>query len=234
MDLHELSAGYALDALDPQERGRFEEHLAGCDACREELQGFWRTAGALAVASGGPAPPPALRGRILEAARAERQPARPQRTSWRERLFRPMPAFAAAAAALAVGLGFWSLSLSRTLDDTRAREAAERRAVAILSDPRSRSVPVSGADGRLVVSRTGTAALVLSGLDPAPAGKTYEIWVIEGGAPKPAGLFDGADTRTVLPLTRPVPEGAVVAVTLEPAGGVEEPTGSPLFSTGSV
>jgi hypothetical protein len=34
-------------------------------------------------------------------------------------------------------------------------------------------------------------------------------------------------------LTRPVPAGAVVAVTLEVAGGVEQPTSNPLFTAKS-
>ena len=71
--IHELTAGYALDALDPAEREAFERHLAGCAQCQEELASFWEVTGALAVAADGPAPSPALRDRILEAARAERQ-----------------------------------------------------------------------------------------------------------------------------------------------------------------
>ena len=53
MDLHDLTAGYALDALDPDERARYEEHLASCERCRDELQGFWQVAGALGRAAGG-------------------------------------------------------------------------------------------------------------------------------------------------------------------------------------
>ena len=56
--IHELTAGYALDALDPATTRAYEEHLARCDRCREELEGFWQVAGALAYAADGPAPPP--------------------------------------------------------------------------------------------------------------------------------------------------------------------------------
>lgn len=230
MDLHELTAGYALDALDADERERYEAHLATCERCRAELQGFWQVSGALATAAGGPAPPPALRERILQQARAER----PNVVPLRRRVAVPVLSSAAAVAAVAaLALGWWATSLSSELDELRGQAGSERRAIAVLSDPASRAVPLSGADGRLVVSTTGNAALVLSGLDHAPAGKTYEIWVIEAGTPKPAGLFEGAPTRTVLPLTRPVPEDAVVAVTLEPAGGVDAPTGTPLFTSAS-
>ena len=72
-ELHELSAGYALDALEPEERDAFERHLAGCPQCQEELASFWEVAGALAVAADGPAPSPELRDRILADARAEKQ-----------------------------------------------------------------------------------------------------------------------------------------------------------------
>jgi anti-sigma-K factor RskA len=228
MDLHELTPGYALDALDPEECARYEEHLAACEQCRAELQGFWHVAGALGRAADGPPPPPRLRARILEQARAER----PNVVPLRRRLAVPVLSAAAAAAAVAaIGIGIWAASLSGELNDLRSAAGADERAIAVFSDPNHRSLPLAGANGRLVVSTTGSAAMVLSGLDRAPEGKTYEIWVIEDGVARPAGLFGGADTRTVLVLTRPVPDDATVAVTLEPAGGVDEPTGSPLFST---
>ena len=56
--IHELTAGYALDALDPDEREAYEEHLGGCEQCQEELASFWEVTGALAVAADGPAPSP--------------------------------------------------------------------------------------------------------------------------------------------------------------------------------
>ena len=73
ISLHELTAGYALDALDPAEREAFEAHLEGCEQCQEELASFWEVTGGLAAAANGPAPSPALRERILDAARAEEQ-----------------------------------------------------------------------------------------------------------------------------------------------------------------
>ena len=35
--LHDLTAAYALDALDPDEARAYEEHLAHCERCRSEL-----------------------------------------------------------------------------------------------------------------------------------------------------------------------------------------------------
>ena len=41
-DEHESVGAYALGVLDPDDASRFEEHLAGCDACAERLEGFLR------------------------------------------------------------------------------------------------------------------------------------------------------------------------------------------------
>ena len=70
--VHELTAAYALDALEPEEARGYEAHLAGCERCREELASLQTAASALAYAVEPARPPESLRGRILDAARAER------------------------------------------------------------------------------------------------------------------------------------------------------------------
>ena len=124
----------------------------------------------------------------------------------------------------------WASSLSSELDRERAAREDLERAMEVLAEADADRVPLAGANGTLVVARTGDAALVVAGLAPAPEGKTYEAWVIEGKKPRPAGLFDAGEGRTVVGLERAVPEGAIVAVTLEDEGGVDEPTGTPLFT----
>ena len=141
----------------------------------------------------------------------------------RRRLTYVLGAAAAAAAAVALGIGLWANSVSNDLD-------RERSVLAILADPTARSVPLEGADGRIVVTNSGDAALVVSGLEQAPEGKTYEAWVFEGGTPRPAGTFEADDGRDVLKLSRPVPPGSDVAVTIEADGGVEAPTSDPIMS----
>jgi anti-sigma factor RsiW len=110
ISLHELTAGYALDALDPSEREAFEAHLEGCEQCQEELTSFWEVTGGLAAAADGPAPSPALRERILDAARAEGQNVLPLGSP---RRLSPVLAVATAiAAAVAIGLGIYAVSLN--------------------------------------------------------------------------------------------------------------------------
>ena len=46
-DVHRLAAAYALDALDPGERNRFEAHIGNCSDCRADVVGFRETAAQL-------------------------------------------------------------------------------------------------------------------------------------------------------------------------------------------
>jgi anti-sigma-K factor RskA len=219
--VHELTAAYALDALDASEEREFEEHLRSCESCREELASFQAAASSLGFAVESPQPPPALRGRILERVQEERGVVLPFR---RPRLvLGAVSGLAAVAAAVAIGLGIWAASLSNDLETMRD-------ATAVLGDPSARSIELAGATGRLVVAPEGRAALVVRGLDPAPAGRTYEVWVIQGGQPQRAGLFEGGEQRNVVLLDRNVPPDAIVAVTVEEDGGVDAPTGKPLFT----
>ena len=109
MDAHDLTAAYALDALDPDEAEAYERHLAQCEECREELAELNGTAASLAFGAVAPAPPARLRESILAAAAAERTNVVPLlRRRW---VSRGLAIAAAAAACIAVGLG---VSLSQS------------------------------------------------------------------------------------------------------------------------
>ncbi len=224
-NVHELTAGYALDALEADQERLYEAHLRRCDACRRELASLYDAAGALAYAVEGPPPPPELRERIVAAARAERSNVRP----FRSRVpVLALSGLAAAAAAIAVGVGIWAASLSSTLQGEREAQAQRARGVEVLADEDARRIALLGAEGTLVVAPTREAVLVLDDFARAPAGKTYEAWVLEDGAPRPAGTFEGGEGVTVHRLSRRVPSGARVMVTVEPEGGVDAPTGFPI------
>jgi anti-sigma-K factor RskA len=200
MDLHDLTAAYALDALDPDEAEAYERHLSHCEECREQLAQLNGTATALAFGAVAPAPPERLRGSILDAAAAERAHVVP--LLHRRWVARGLGVAAAAAACVAVGL-----------------------AVALSQSGHTRYVSAS-----VVLDPSGTATLHVSGLAAAPHGKTYEAWVISpAGRARPAGLFRGGGATT-LAISGTLPQHSLVAVTLERAGGVRAPTTSPIFS----
>ena len=218
--LHDLTAAYALDALDSEDARAYEAHLARCQRCREELAELSDAAGALAYGTEAPMPPPELRARILQEAARERPNVVPLRPRW----VKPVAAIAAVAACTAIGLGIWAATLSSRLDRSESRLARQERVAQIVSQPGSRTI--SFARGTLVVAPNGEAALVLRNLAPAGNGRTYEAWIAAEGAPEPAGLFEGGGA-VAIPLDRPVPEGATVMVTKEPAGGRKSPSSQP-------
>jgi anti-sigma-K factor RskA len=220
--LHDLTAAYALDALDPEDARRYEAHLAHCERCHSELAELSESASALAYATEAPAPPPELRARILDQAKAERPNVVPLRPRW----LRPVIAAAAVAACAAIGLGLWAFSLSGKLDRREAALAHQERVAQILAQPGSHKVSFSR--GTLIVGPGGEGALVLNKLAEPGSDRTYEAWVADGGAPQPAGLFAGGTTVAV-PLEQPVRDGATVMVTEEKAGGTEAPSRAPFL-----
>ncbi len=223
-DPHDLLAAYALDALDDAERERFERHLPECEECTEELALLREPVAALAYAAEGPVPPKELRDRIIEGARAEPRAAviKLPRRNW---ALGAAATVAAAAAVLAIGLGLWANSLSNSLD----REQTANSKLEQLFKENATAKPLIGANGSLIVSRTGRGAILVCGLADAPSSKTYEAWVITGSSPKPAGTFRGGSGCRPVFLTEPVPNKATVAVTLERAGGATSPTLPILF-----
>lgn len=230
-ETHELIAGYALDALDPDDTARVKRLLEASEEAREELRALSEVAAAMATATSGPTPRPELRERILETARAERETVVSLEARRRSRLVPLLGAAAALAAVIAVALGLWGAGAARERDDARVALAAQQAANAVLSDPGARSVDLELGDGRLVVGDEGRSVLVLTGLEPAPAGKTYEVWVSDGGTPVPAGLFEGTSGRDVVVVDGTVDDGSRVLVTVEQRGGVDAPTSQPIVAS---
>jgi anti-sigma-K factor RskA len=210
-DAHSLVAPYALDALDSDEQREFEEHLALCEQCREQLAGLREAAVSLAYGTSGSQPPPELKDRILAQARSERENVTPiarGRRNWSA----PLAAAAAIAAAVAV-VAF-------------VTRPSESPIAQVLSKQGSRLVSM-GKVGAVAVAPDGEAALAVS-VPRAPSGKTYEAWVIRGGQAERAGLFDGGSGTSVVEIQRSVEPGSTVAITVERAGGVDQPTQQPM------
>jgi anti-sigma factor RsiW len=221
-EIHGLTAAYALDALDEREQAEYEAHLDACSECRAELAALQGAAASIAYAPELPAPPPELRQRILAQARSERENVVPLRRRW----VVPAAGLAAAVAACAaLALGLWAASLRSSLAEER--EAASELAALVDAE----RIPLEGVNGAVLVGRNGEATLVVRGLDEAPEGKLYEAWVsADGETMLPAGTFDAEDEQTIFSLTRPLPPGGLVAVTLEDRP-VDEPQGEVVFTS---
>ncbi|MEV0980265.1 anti-sigma factor [Streptomyces sp. NPDC049915] len=245
---HSLAAPYALDALEPAERVRFEKHLARCPRCAAEVRDLAEDAVRLAWSAAAPAPP-ALRERVLAAVRATPQEPAPapahaprlpphvwgtQPPPARSRAPRPRPllvplATATAAAALVVA-SLFAVQAERTGDRLAAERDRSREIAHVLAAPDARS-----ATGRDVYGRTigviasvseRRAVITLRGYGTPPAGRVRQLWLMRPGAqPRSLGLIDGDTPLVASGLTRP---STSLAVTVEPDGGSAQPTSQPV------
>jgi anti-sigma-K factor RskA len=223
-ELHTLVGLYVVDALDEDDRARFEAHLADCAACQQEVAEFQATTGRLSqlVAE---RPPASLRAAIMErvASTPQESPARPA-DELAARRRSPMrlvaPALAVAAAVIALLLGIGWISSHRALDRQEAISA-------VLTAPDAKSVDLDGGPGtmRVVYSPTlDRSVVVADGLADLPSDSTYALWFIGPGGPEEASLFRTSGGRATQVLSR-TPEGyQALGVTKEPTGGSATPT----------
>lgn len=229
-DLHHLSAAYALDALDADERAAFEAHYPTCEICSAEVNEFRDTAAVLADEAQVP-PPAALKARIMAEAARTRQlpPILPDKVvdlAERRRRRAPRPlVVAAAAAALVVVVSVGAILRSGSGPD---------RAEQILAAPDALVTSLEGGDGTIRVvwsAERDEIAVFGNGLpDPGP-GSTYELWFVLDEGVAPAGLFE-PDTDGIIRTVLEVDDiaGTGWAITVEPDGGSPQPTGDIVFS----
>ena len=241
---HELVGAYALHALDDPERASFERHLDTCSRCTTELIELRQATAAMAAAQS-TEPPAHLREDVLQQIgdtpqeglrlrhRARpRAPTARRPVPVRELIGRHVPQLALAAAALiaVVVLGVNVLpSPASPIDEIRtAAEAGDTAAVDRLLEEFEDELVVNdattdaGVDARLVRGDDGTV-LITDGLPELPADRVYQAWLIDGDGAHPGGLLGrGADPVGELGVI----EGGTqaVAVSVEPAGGSQQPS----------
>jgi anti-sigma-K factor RskA len=241
-DIHTLTGAYAADALSEDERRTFEQHLAACEPCAQEVAELQATAARLGAASH--EPPPDMKAAVLaridqvrqepprlsadQAAVTDLDDRRVRRSGWTRSLALP----AAAVAVIAVlGLTALAAGLNARLGDaeTHASQLSE-----VLAAPDAQLVRTEGPDGshaQVVVSASrGEAVFVVAGMDPAPHEHTYELWLIDADGARPAGLFDVDERGRATRMMAGDLDGTLaIGVTVEPLGGSPQPTTDPVM-----
>jgi hypothetical protein len=222
-DRKDLLLLYAGGFLEPAEHEALRTHLlTGCPACAGALAEAEATLAQMAAATSPVAPPPAAIDKLMMrighgntgvkrdvVARIE-----PRRSPW-------MAALMAAAAAVAITSGLW-MYLTR---DARSFWRSTNLATVAMTSPTQ-----PNARGQVLWDRDNKQWRVsVSNLGPTAAGREYELWFIPaGGTPIRSKTFtvagDGAST-IVVPVPAGVGELATAAITDEPIGGVDAPTG---------
>lgn len=257
-ELAELAGLAPLQGLAAEEQRRLVDHLAeGCDSCALRYREGVAALDVLALAAPDATPTPGRRETLLAAIApdAAAPSARAFQRAQRRAVFAALAAgvaLAIAAGALLTALrvergALEGIRLARSQLDARlasgdrqlagldARLARFERAIEASGGLRIRELPLDAtsaslsASARVMVDPAGSQVLLLaSRLPPAPPGHTYQLWVIEDGAPRSVGVFDPDEGGRVLhvesapgDLTREFS----VAVSVEPSGGLPQPSG---------
>jgi anti-sigma-K factor RskA len=249
---HTLAGVYALDAVTGADRARFERHLARCEQCAREVSGLREVTARLAAAAAAE-PPPGLTERALAAAARTRQlppVTREAAASWRaqhlamtgsagsaggahaagrlRRAWMPRLALTVAAASLIVAgiAGVAARTAAHRLDEQQLRSHA---IAAVLTAPDATRLSAR-------VTTGGTAAIVMSlreraliftaaGLRALPSSQCYQLWLMEPGGDRPAGMLPGPRQGMTGPvIASGLKSGDRLGLTVEPAGGSPHPT----------
>lgn len=241
---------YAMGALDAGEWPELQAHLGACGECRRELEALRADLAMVALSASGPHPPQRSRERLMKAVAGERRQAQgssgPQLVSARQRprWFSLLPIAAALAlAALCIGLmvqvqrlKYANARLEQALFEEKERETAAKAVLTMFNDPTVQRMTLVSAHTPAVphVStyyqmRNGHVLLTAKNLQPLPADKSYELWLIpmNGSAPMPAGLVrpdseGGAFMMHTMETTGI--EAKAFAITIEPLHGSSTPT----------
>lgn len=237
LPFRENLSAYALGALDADETAALQTHLRTCDSCRAELAGYQRVRAGLLSALPPQAPRPALKRTLAARLPSAKKATRP-RWQW-EWSFSQMATSAALILLLVVNmLSFNQVRALQTQQAELTRQLAmEQTALAMIASPGARTLPVYGADvtGSLIVNNeTNSAILILSNLAKLEQGQTYQIWLIQPDEGRvSAGLFDvnrdGGITIASIASSDSFQAYTGIGVTIEPAGGSDQPTGPKVF-----
>lgn len=228
----DLLAAYALDAVDDLERRSVDRLLDTDAAARAELDGYRETVAAFTVDR---TPPAALRDAVLaEVARRPRDARRHgdvrlPAAEPRRRMSRRVASLGIAAAVVAAVAVPTGIAVQARHEQQQLRVEADRIA-RMLADPDAVLVTgaVQGGGDASALVADGGVLFATTGLDRAAAGHDYQLWVVDGDSISSAGLVtprEGSSTTVVS--TRP---GVVLAITVEPAGGSDQPTGDPIVA----
>ncbi len=237
-DLHLLTGAYAIDALTGDELDDFEQHLKQCPSCAEEVSGLQETAARLGLAAA-IAPPPSMRGQVLDATNRVRQlppsgvrlntaDGGRRRRRLSRRLARPI-----AVAAMAAAIIVLAVLQVGTRHQLQQAQSTNQTIASVLSASDARiqlgSSTVGGTVTAVVSRHDREAVITASGMPTPSDARVYQLWVMRGTSARSVGLLPGSSAGATAPvLADDVQPGDQLAITIEPAGGTRQPTTNPI------
>jgi len=239
-----IAALDAIGAATAAEASALRAHLWQCTPCRRTRNEYSEAATLIALSLEPVRPPFELRQRVMAAY---------ERTTRR-------PWWLAVAATFFLALWGWReigiraarendasqraeinrLRQENALLDQRAQKLSSE--MAALSAHDTRTIALTGqevapaASAKVFLAAERRRAIVFfHGLPSNPTDKSYQLWIITD-KPNSAGVFDVADSGDASIVIENLPvatEIKALAVTLEPKGGVEQPTNTRFYVAGN-
>jgi len=239
-EVHDLAALYVVDALSLDETHDFEAHLANCVGCQEEVADMSSVTEHLSR-SVQAKPPESLRAAVLAGitstpqdppvpAAVDRAPADSVVQLAPRSPSRLPYLIAAAAVLLALGFGGWGLQSHQDAQQATDQQAQIIQLLGARDVHTVTGTGPGGSSGTVVLSRASEKALFVANEMPALSGnKVYELWTITD-TPVPAGTFRPGSNVTLVTLPAAALSANQIAVTVEPQGGSDHPTTTPVMS----
>ena len=228
-------AAYALGALDSEEASALEAHLRTCDECPSQLAEYQLVSSGLLTALPPHTPPPALKKALQKRLPGNVKSARPV-LNWSLN----QTLLAAAFVAL-IGLNIYSAfevySVKKDQAELNGQYSFNQTAISMLAYPSTQSLGFdqNGISGSLLVDKNRNLLAVFAWhLPPVPAGKAYQMWLIDPNGDRTSGGFlvpdnDQPFVTAIVKPSQPLTGFTGFGVTLEPAGGSPKPTGPKVF-----
>lgn len=226
---------YAIGALDAEDVLALESHLQTCASCRTELAEYRALSESLLMAVPPKQPSAALRKRLQSRLPGAQKPA--ARPSWNFSFGRLA---LGASLVLLLFMNLYSILQTRTVQQEQATLNRQIRTgqtvMSMLSYPATERLSINDkvVGSVLVDKERDIVALIVWNMPELSREQTYQIWLIDPqGDRVSAGIFSAeADqpytTKIVYP-KQSLTDFIGVGVTVEPAGGSDQPTGERMF-----
>lgn len=254
-EIQALILAYVLDAVDDADRARVEQHLSQCADCTRVAADYRPIADLLPYAAAPVEPPADLKYRVLAAtlpkARLARAPSlAAQLSSVFSNLFRS-PAFAVVAFVLVIALGVWNISLQNQIaqqaaltEQMHAEMSLQRDFMTTIAYANGQPTQLWGtqvasrAVGRLYgAPEETTLALIALDMPTLPAGRVYQVWLIDSSGNRTSGGTFRVDEQgrgwLIIRAPKPLSDYQGIGITEEPEGGSPWPTGEKMLGTSS-
>jgi anti-sigma-K factor RskA len=262
VDVSDLLAAYALDAVVGEEVDQIEAHLAECPRCRAELDayrdvsaamgnsveplpvGLWENISSRLPEHQDEEPPPMPRLIFTNGGDTVVSSDEPSRAEVKARL-RGSRSFLAIVGTIAVGAAAVATVLGINLVRADNRNTGYTTAIgttgallAALDSPGHKLVNMDSGTGhreaQFVITTGGLGYLVSDHLKALPSSETYQLWAINGGRSISLGLLGTKPSQSAFTAGSSGSQlPSQLGITIEPAGGSVIPS-SAMVASGTV